>query len=69
MENQKPKIYTDKVLAITSLSFVLILVAGLAIYSEASIKLASIDVVSTSIFTTPVLLFVFIHHFYHDVGI
>ena len=61
MENQKPKIYTDKVLAITSLSFVFILVAGLAIYSEASIKLASqLMLWSTSIFTTPVLLFAFL---------
>jgi len=61
MEIQKPKIYTDKVLAITSLLFVFISVAGLAIYSEASIKLAAkLMLWTTSVFTTPVLLFAFL---------
>ncbi|WP_287479618.1 hypothetical protein, partial [Acinetobacter sp.] len=41
MENQKPKVYTDKFLAITSLFFVFISVAGLAIYSAESIDLAA----------------------------
>ncbi|OTG81052.1 BCCT family transporter [Acinetobacter sp. ANC 4648] len=61
MENQNPKVYTDKVLAITSLLFVFILVAGLAIYSEESIQLAAkLMLWTTSIFTTPVLLFAFL---------
>ncbi len=61
MENQKSEVYTDKMLAITSLSFVFILVAGLAIYSAESIELASkLMYWATSIFTTPVLLFAFL---------
>lgn len=61
MENQNPKIYTDKILAITSLAFVFISVAGLAIYSAESIEIASKMMYwATSIFTTPVLLFSFL---------
>lgn len=61
MENQKPKVYTDKFLAITSLFFVFISVAGLAIYSAESIDLAAkLMYWVTSIFTTPVLLFAFL---------
>ena len=61
MENQKPKVYTDKFLAITSLFFVFISVAGLAIYSAESIDLAAkLMFWATSIFTTPVLLFAFL---------
>ncbi|OTG86812.1 BCCT family transporter [Acinetobacter sp. ANC 4558] len=61
MENQKSKVYTDKMLAVTSLVFVFVSVAGLAIYSTQSIELASkLMYWATSIFTTPVLLFAFL---------
>jgi len=61
MDNQNTKIYTDKVLAVTSLLFVFISVAGLAIYSQESIKIAATWMQwTTSVFTTPVLLFAFL---------
>jgi len=61
MDNQNTKLYTDKTLAITSLAVVFISVAGLAIYSSESIELASKWMHwTTSVFTTPVLLFAFL---------
>ena len=61
MDNQNTKIYTDKFLAVTSLLFVFISVAGLAIYSQESIKIAATWMQwTTSVFTTPVLLFAFL---------
>jgi betaine/carnitine transporter, BCCT family len=61
MENQKTKVHTDKVLASISLLVVFISVAGLAIYSQASIHLAEKMMFwATSLFTTPVLLFGFL---------
>ncbi|MEX7541556.1 BCCT family transporter, partial [Acinetobacter baumannii] len=54
MDNQNTKIYTDKFLAVTSLLFVFISVAGLAIYSQESIKIAATWMQwTTSVFTTP----------------
>ncbi|WP_410487463.1 BCCT family transporter [Acinetobacter sp. SAAs470] len=58
MENTTTKIYTDKVLAISSLAFVFLMVAGLAIYPAASIEFAAkLMEWVTQVFTTPVLLF------------
>ncbi len=58
MDNQITKPYTDKTLAITSLAVVFTSVAGLAIYSSESIQLAAKWMQwTTSVFTTPVLLF------------
>lgn len=61
MDNQITKPYTDKTLAITSLAVVFTSVAGLAIYSSESIQLAAKWMQwTTSVFTTPVLLFTFL---------
>jgi BCCT family betaine/carnitine transporter len=61
MDNQITKPYTDKTLAITSLAVVFTSVAGLAIYSSESIQLAAKWMQwTTSVFTTPVLLFAFL---------
>ncbi|WP_147387774.1 BCCT family transporter [Acinetobacter sp. WCHAc010052] len=61
MDSKTTKIYTDKVLAVTSLSFVFILVAGLAMFPSASIEFAAkLMHWTTSVFTTPVLLFTFL---------
>ncbi len=66
MDNQNTKIYTDKVLAVTSLLFVFISVAGLAIYSQESIKIAATWMQwTTSVFTTPVLLFAFFSYYFY----
>ena len=64
MDNQNTKIYTDKFLAVTNLLFVFISVAGLAIYSQESIKIAATWMQwTTSVFTTQYYCLLFSYHF------